>query len=235
MEPHFKNLHSTLRNSRFNKNSFGPIERKTYPRFTNYPLPSIEELPTSLSHTALQRRSARAFAPDAIPLATFSTILGTALAETSGGHVPYPSGGARYPIETYLVCERVHDVPSGFYHYRPDTHALEQLPTLSPPVSLSTYVHHDWAGKGAVLILFTATWYRSAEKYKDFAFELALLEAGHMGQNIVLASTAAGIESLPLGSFKEEILETEMDLDSIREQIVYSIVLGMPQKSESRG
>src|SRR5262249_22155113 len=40
---------------------------------------------------------------------------------------PYPSGGACYELELYVVVDACVELPSGLYHYCPEEHRLYQL------------------------------------------------------------------------------------------------------------
>ena len=41
----------------------------------------------------------------------------------------YPSGGARYPLEVYLLIQRVDSLTTGLYHYNVKENSLEILST----------------------------------------------------------------------------------------------------------
>ena len=47
--------------------------------------------------------------------------------QVHGGRVPFktaPSGGARHPVEPYVVVRRVSGIKPGLYHYASDRHEL---------------------------------------------------------------------------------------------------------------
>jgi nitroreductase len=60
-----------------------------------------------------------------------------------------------------------------------------------------------------------------------------LIEAGHVGQNIVLAGSALGIGSVPLGGFVDTDLARLLQVDIEREIVLYAIAVGVAA-SESR-
>jgi len=74
-------------------------------------------------------------------------------------------------------------------------------------------------------------WGRSAAKYGDFAYVLALLEAGHISQNLLLAATALGLSTRPLAAFDAPAIETLLDLDPAHEQVVLTILLAKPPRA----
>jgi SagB-type dehydrogenase family enzyme len=77
--------------------------------------------------------------------------------------------------------------------------------------------------------VLTAQWEKTLTRYDDFGLELALMEAGHIGQNLVLAAAASDIGISSLADFKDEPLMELLDLDPFAEQIVYTFTLGVPQ------
>ena len=79
----------------------------------------------------------------------------------------------------------------------------------------------------STLIVLTGVWGRSSAKYGDFAYLLALLEAGHMSQNILLVATALNLQTRPMMGFDDDIIPQLLDLDPEEEQPVLSIMLSM--------
>ena len=77
----------------------------------------------------------------------------------------------------------------------------------------------------SLALIFSAVWERSACKYGDFAYNLALLEAGHMAQNIALGATALGLGARPIGGFNDSVVHQILDIDGESEQAVYTILL----------
>lgn len=141
----------------------------------------------------------------------------------------YPSGGALYPIETYLVVSKEGGVGPGVFHYNPTDHALERLWDLPANIEAEDLVTRpDERLHASALVVLTSLWERSAGKYGDFAYVLALLEAGHVSQNLLLAATALGLGTRPIAAFDEPALETLLDLDAMREQVVQTIILAKP-------
>ena len=83
------------------------------------------------------RRTWRRFGRRPIDIDSLSALLHLSFgvqgwASTHGeGRVPLktsPSGGARHPLEAYVVVRRAAGLESGIYHYASDVHRLERLP-----------------------------------------------------------------------------------------------------------
>ena len=199
---------------------------KEYPRMQRIALPAPVALPLSL-HDALRERVSCSTSGTERSLSAreLGTLLGDALGARDDVRRHYPSGGALYPIETYLVGSVVTGYPSGVFHYHPKAHALEFLWETSASFSLSHVLRADNVPIPPLLIVFTGMWNRSSIKYGDFTYPLGLLEAGHMAQNILLTATALSIGSRPFAGYDDATVATLLDLDTRLEQPVYCLAL----------
>lgn len=201
-------------------------QHKEYPRMERITLPE-----SAVSNTAslVEALSLRSSENKHAPLTSFSlndvSFLFQAARMRADKTRPYPSGGALYPIETYLFGQVDSFSPSVF-HYHPKTHALErlwELPVHAGVNDLFFYPEDEAVSPAAAAIVFTAVWERSATKYGDFAYNLALLEAGHVAQNMLLLAAAHNINARPMAGFKDSIVSDMLAIDPNNEQAVYSI------------
>lgn len=197
-------------------------------------LPPPESLSMPLEDTLLKRASERQFARGAeIALTDMSTIFGHAIAVRPKGGRAYPSGGGLFPIETYLVARTVENLPLGIYHYSPDQHGLEQLWDIPHETHIFDGTPSaEWAEYASAIVILTSVWERSYNKYGDFAYQLALIEAGHIAQNIALVSASLELVSCPLSGFNDAEVEHLLDIDGEGEQIVYTMMLGKKQHED---
>lgn len=104
--------------------------------------------------------------------------------------------------------------------------ALEKLWDLEQGLDAQSLAPQPEYISFSSVIIFTAVWSRSSAKYGDFAYNLTLLEAGHMCQNVLLAATAIKLRSRPMAAFNTKLGEQILDLDIAQEQAVYAIILG---------
>jgi SagB-type dehydrogenase family enzyme len=74
--------------------------------------------------------------------------------------------------------------------------------------------------------VITAMFWRSRFKYGLRGYRFALLEAGHVVQNIALAATALRIPALPLGGFYDRRVDDVVGADGLDEATVYAVLLG---------
>ncbi len=63
-------------------------------------------------------------------------------------------------------------------------------------------------------------------KYGDRGYPFALLEAGHMAQNLILVGNRLGLRSCPIGGFWERKVEDLFHLVTPEEAPIYSLVIG---------
>lgn len=223
----FHRLHTYVRDTYFRApatNAAVHATQKEYPRMQRIQLHDATNIPPLLHETLRARRSSvqRTGAP--ISLSHLSDIFDTSL-RLRKSYRPYPSGGGLYPIEVYCIVSNATDVAPGVYHYRPDTHELERLWDTPHGESLQSLINDTDDNPPSALIVLTAIWERSAAKYSNFAYELALLEAGHIAQNILLCATALSCESRPFGGFDAEKIGTILDIDTAVEDVVYTVAL----------
>lgn len=176
----------------------------------------------SLADALARRRSSMTPIPEQLSFKDFSTLITSALAEQGGTRVrPHPSGGARYPLEYYIVARRIEGLVPGIYHYNVRTHVLEQLSKeVLPPIAPQEFVEG-----AACVICMSAIFDRTVCKYAARGYRYVLLEAGHVGQNIYLTATALGRTVRSVGTY-DRILESLIGIDGEDESLVYSIVIG---------
>src|SRR6185436_10721278 len=111
----------------------------------------------------------------------------------------------------------------GVYHYRPQEHALERL--WDAEVDMNRIFRGPDTPLPPALIVFTALWERGSAKYGDFSYYHALIECGHMAQNLLLVGTALGMAMRPHSGFTDSEIARLLDIDQRREQVVYTLML----------
>jgi SagB-type dehydrogenase family enzyme len=66
----------------------------------------------------------------------------------------------------------------------------------------------------------------SFEKYGAKIYRLALLEAGHIAQNLLLTAAALGLAGLPLCGFRDAEISAAAGLDFPQQAVVYAVAIG---------
>jgi SagB-type dehydrogenase family enzyme len=204
---------------------------------TCVPLPAPVPLERPLGEVIEGRRSQRAFRHDPISAELLAALLnagygvtGTVESHEDQPSLPLravPSGGALYPLELYVAVLRVGDLEPGLYHFDPLARRLEAIRLgLSSQTfgELSTYP--DVVSSCAALVLVAAIFGRTRFKYGLRGYRFALLEAGHVAQNVLLAATALALAAVPLGAFYDRRTDTFLELDGVNESTLYTIAVG---------
>lgn len=203
---------------------------KEYDRLPKVKLKPPVAIPSSVTDAIQGRYSHRDFIPKPLSLETVSQLLYWSLGKKHNAETRhYPSGGARYPVEIYLVhFFDSEDFKAGLYHYNFKENSLDVL--WERPFNeeeRKNISFYKWAHNASAAVFMTGVFDRSVQKYGERGYRFSLLEAGHIGQNLTLIAAALHLRSCPLGSVKEEYFEKLLDLNSHEEQIIYSLVIGV--------
>lgn len=215
---------------------------KEYPRMQQVSLPAAGPIQKGFEETLRSRTSIREYdEKTSLPLETLSSFLACAAGLKSDLLVKdksdddlrtrhYPSGGARYPLEIYLLAQRIEGLEKKIYHYNVKKHALEKLFTEKELEKCLDALSGRWKKTAPLHIIITSRWNRSAIKYKDLCYRLALLEAGHLGQNICLTGTALGLDSCPFVGFDNSKIDEALDIHhDDNEGSLYVFSMGFPK------
>ena len=112
-----------------------PATTRTAPDGANViALPAVkpESLSRTLGTVLHERRSQRAFTDEAMSLQDLSVVLwaGQGVTQPEGGLRAAPSGGGRFPLNTWIVVRQVEGLAPGIYGYLPESHAVWQVRLL---------------------------------------------------------------------------------------------------------
>ena len=133
-----------------------------------------------------------------------------------------PSGGGLHPLTAYVLVQRVHGIARGLYHYHPIAHALEPLTGLDPAAADALALHSVAAQRyfadAPVLVVLVARFSRSFWKYRNHskAYRVAVLDAGHLSQNLYLSATDLGLGAFVTGAINEIEIDQALGLDPLR-------------------
>ncbi|MDQ7992261.1 MAG: SagB family peptide dehydrogenase, partial [Propionicimonas sp.] len=143
---------------------------------------------------------------------------------------PVPSGGGLYPLELSLLVRRVDGLVAGVHHYVPAVHGLELVREVALPEAFVTYLFmgQHWVARAAAVFVVSFVPGRSLVKYGDRGYRYALLEAGHLVQNLNLAAAALGLGAVNLGGFYDDELAGLLRIDPETEICLYASACGRP-------
>lgn len=202
---------------------------------TSLPM-DFEHLSTKNDLLALirDRKSNRIYTEQPLSLLQFSFLLWATQGIKSIRGKKYatlrtvPCGGARHQYETYLLIRNVEGLQPGAYHYLPMEHAIE---FLHPVEGLEKAITDSlsgqrWAEKAAAVFYWAMDAYRVEWRYGIYAHRVALIDAGHVGQNLYLACTGLGIGTCGIAAFRHDICNEIFGLDGNDEYVVYTAPVG---------
>ena len=193
-------------------------------------LPQGSLPPASLRDLVARRRSSLVAGAGPLGLDDLAAVLRASYhavpREPLGLRRPVPSGGALYPLELYVVALDVEGLEPCVAHYDPKRHRLSLLGPVSSDDTRGAIVDQSLVDRAAALVVVTAMFWRSRFKYGARGYRFALLEAGHLVQNAVLAATALELSALPLGGFFDCRLDTLVHADGLDESSVYALLIG---------
>ncbi|MFJ3881140.1 thiopeptide-type bacteriocin biosynthesis protein [Streptomyces sp. NPDC090077] len=209
------------------------------------PLPEVP-----LSAVLAARTSMRGRLRGPLDAATLGSLLWNSLAESArseqpdpdGGppftqsHRPYPSAGALYTARVRLLVFDVAGVPAGTYDCLPERRALRRVgpaPAVADLKALSTYLSRPdtaphWIGvdEAPAVLAVHVDLGLLRRRYGLRALRLALLEAGHLTQTLLLTATALGLAGTPLGGFHDDLAHELLGLDDLEQPLQYLLPLG---------
>jgi SagB-type dehydrogenase family enzyme len=215
------------------------LSYKSYPQAPRIALPRPPALEQPLQSVIAARRTERNFSRAPLTLNQLASLLELGCGVTHRGDVPRraaPSPGALYPVEAYPLIFGVDGLAPGLYHYAALDHALELVTPLPDDGAAKTFLptaFHE--AHPPLLIALTIVFARVQMKYLERGYRFALLEAGHVAQNMLLAATAMELASAPIGGFWDEPFNDLLGLTPDEEAVVYAIACGGRPITESNG
>jgi SagB-type dehydrogenase family enzyme len=206
-----------------------------YPGADVVRLPGLALPPVPVGEAILNRRTDTTFGSAPIPLRDLSSLLtggyGATERPSTIGHRRFrtvPSAGALYPLELYVHVRAVSGLEPGLYHFQATAGLLQRLRPLSDDEFVPAFVQPEVIGSAAAVILITALFERTTFKYGERGYRFALIEAGHVAQNIDLIAGALHLPAVNLGGFFDRELEALLDIDGVEQSLVYAVAIGSP-------
>ena len=172
----------------------------------------------SLEKAIKRRRTIRSFREETVTEKQFSQILWAAqgITEDRGYKRAAPSGGALYPLDVFAVSGKngVKNLKEGVYRYNTRNHSVTKVAEGDRKREVArASLGQMWMADAAVLFVLTAEYDRITVKYGKRGIRYALIEVGHVGQNIFLQCQSLGLAAGIVGAFDDrkvtEVMGTE--------------------------
>lgn len=188
------------------------------------------------------RKSSRVYTPESMSLLELSYLLWTTqgVKEIRGKSYAtlrtVPCGGARHEFECYMMIQNVEGLEDGSYHYLPMEHRIELLRTKAEleeaegmpfrDIISATLNKQVWAAKGNVVFYYSMVAYRAEWRYGIHAHRVALIDAGHITENLYIACSSANIGTCAIGALNSELCDRIFELDGVEEFAFYAASAG---------
>lgn len=144
---------------------------------------------------------------------------------------PYPSGGARYPLEIYVVNNKIFSIRKGIYYYDPLKHRLvfinnnknyqrkfnEFILDVQKPI-----INRE----PDVVFIITAVFARTMWKYEKISLSTIMSDLGCLYQTMYLIATQMNLAACPLGGTHEDLVRDWLNLNWFEESHVGTFMLG---------
>ena len=230
--------------SKYHRDRMEPhfLDRESQPEpYKEYPgLPKIALLEPSFLETAdmmklvVRRRSVRSFSDSPLTLQQLASLLWASTGVTRRtqefAYRAAPSAGGLYPIETYVVVNRVEGLEPGIYHYSVREHLLHCLNKGDRRERIAAAaLDQQMAAKAAAVFVWTAVFQRSVWKYRQRAYRYIYLDCGHIAGQLSIAAVALGLGSCNIGALYDDELNAMLGVDGELESAIYMCVVGVPR------
>ena len=188
----------------------GLIENRISHSSTILPKPSLDGK-VSVEKAVKERRTIRDFKGQSLSLTQLSQLLWAAqgVTDPKEGKRAAPSGGALYPLDIYVIIGRngVERIEEGIYHYLPEGHSISRISQGDRRKEVaSASLWQMWMARAPVIFIITAEYKRITGKYGERGIRYALIEVGHVGQNLFLQAEALGLGTGIVGAFNDNDL-----------------------------
>lgn len=206
------------------------------------PLPDacqVQVSPKDLTAAIVERRSVRRYAEEPLTLDELAYLLWCTQGVVKQGRAStlrnVPSAGARHPLETYVLANRVTDLQPGLYRYVALSHGLVDV-DLSPGAAekvMQGLLGQEMVITSAATFVWTAVPYRCSWRYGERAYRYIHLDAGHVCQNMYLAALAIGAQCCAMAAFDDDFLNAVLGVDGESEFAIYAAAVGKGEGREA--
>lgn len=197
------------------------------------PKPATLKPPSALlEDTITGRRSIRRFSTAPLAMEEISWLLwctqGVQKILPSSTIRTVPSAGARHPLDTYVLLNRVKGLTGGLYRYIALEHAVApvRLDAKIGALIQEACLGQDMVTMSAMTFFWVADIYRSAWRYSERAWRYVFLDAGHVCQNLYLGAAPLECGVCAIAAFDDQKLNTLLGVDGENQFTVYAAVVG---------
>ena len=126
-------------------------------------------------------------------------------------------------MDVYAVVGQnsVEQIEAGVYHYEPKGHVLSYIIKKDVRDSVAkASLSQMWMAHAPLNIVITAEYSRITVKYKERGIRYAMIEAGHIAQNLFLQAEALGLKAAIVGAFHDNELTEVLKIPRAHEPLL---------------
>jgi SagB-type dehydrogenase family enzyme len=161
--------------------------------------------------------------PGEIALGTLARLLHLTNGITRPGDVPLraaPSAGALYAGEVYVVAARVAGLDPGAYAFDPFGPDLVRVSASARLAAVAAALEApESIARAPVCILLTNVFERYTQRYANRGYRYALIDTGHIGENLRLAAASEGLATCSPLRFHDRALNRLLGCDGRAEAV----------------
>lgn len=169
----------------------------------------------SVEKALKERRSTRTYRDVPLSINELSQLLwaGQGITDNISKFRTYPSAGALYPLELYVIVNKVQNLEKGFYYYDPYKHAIIKIfdKNITPELTKAA-LNQEFIKASAVIFIYTAIKSRTTNRYGERGLRYIFMEAGHAAQNLYLQAVTYNIGLVVIGAFKDNEVKQILNL-----------------------
>ncbi|MGZ3494624.1 MAG: SagB/ThcOx family dehydrogenase [Thermodesulfobacteriota bacterium] len=187
--------------------AMGLFDARTGDASISLPRPSFDGK-ISVEKAIKGRKTVREFREKGLSLSHLSQLVwaGQGITDPSEKKRAVSSGGALYPLDLYvLIGEKgVEKMEEGVYRYSPKEHSIDLITKGDRRREIALVsLSQTWMTRAPVVFIITAEYRRITGKYRERGIRYALIEVGHVGQNLFLQAEALGLGAGIVGAFND--------------------------------
>ena len=187
----------------------------------------------SLAEAISRRVSVRAYAAESISLEELSAMLYATqgvrktISPSTATRV-VPSAGSRHAFETYVIVNMVEGLKKGVYRFLPFDNQLEliALDDDAAEKAAQACLGQIFVASAAFTLFWTVIPERMEWRYDLAAHKVLAIDAGHVCQNLYLATTAIGAGTCAIAAYDQNACDQLLGVDGEEEFTIYVAPVG---------
>ncbi len=201
--------------------------------------PHKQRIATAVTDAINCRSSASGFQNTPLKLSSLSTILCNGAGgreDISVKHITfprrkYPTAGSLATVRMLVIVQHIVDLESRTYFFDQDASSLYPLTIELTPTYVATHsAYCEKISSAAAIILFIVDLSLLGRKYRERAARFALIEIGHLAQNLIVAASGLGLATCPIAGFDEMRVASRLRLKPPFFHLPYILTCGVPRQ-----